>query len=114
MFTANGLSVSSRVFRISRRSFSGSLKIADATMPRAPALEIAATKGASERSIMVPPMIGYFIPSNSVILVLNMATPIHERFEIFSENPRDTQSFPEHNQSCLLYTSDAADDLLCV
>ena len=31
-----------------------------------------------------------------------------------SENESDIQTTQGHQQSCLLYTSDAADDLLCV
>ncbi len=74
-FTPKGLSVRSRVFLISSSSSSLVGKVAAGRQASAPALATAATSSARLKACIVPHWMGYSIPNNSVILVLNIVPP---------------------------------------
>jgi hypothetical protein len=52
-------------------------------IPNPPAFETAATKGGKDTHVMAPCMIGCFMPSISVILVLIYAPFVHKPFREF-------------------------------
>ena len=77
MLTANGFSVSSLTRSTAPAKASRESYIAEAMMPNPPALEMAATKSASLIHIMVPPMMGYWVPNILVICVSIMSASFY-------------------------------------